>query len=163
LATSATCFRMAILPQTYFPACFLIKTGVWKSPSSQQSDLESVHSAPGPGTHPLTPSLTKRRGTQVPLFPREGFRVSSSGCFAHRSGTHPLTASLTKRRGAKVPLFLREGFRVSLIVCSSCRLETHPMTPSFTKRRGAKVPLFLREGFRVSSSSCSARGLELIP
>jgi len=30
------------------------------------------------GTHPLAPSLKKRRGTKVPLFLREGFRVSSS-------------------------------------------------------------------------------------
>jgi len=30
------------------------------------------------GTHPLAPSLKKRRGTKVPLFLKEGFRVSSS-------------------------------------------------------------------------------------
>jgi hypothetical protein len=28
------------------------------------------------GTHPLAPSLMKRRGTEAPLFSREGFRVS---------------------------------------------------------------------------------------
>jgi hypothetical protein len=33
-------------------------------------------------THPMTPSFTKRRGAKVPLFLREGFRVSSSSCSA---------------------------------------------------------------------------------
>ena|GEM_PF-6416436 len=50
-------------------------------------------------THPLTPSLTKRRGNQVPLFLREGFRVSY-----HRSSTHPLY-SLSQKSTLRRVLF----------------------------------------------------------
>jgi len=82
----------------YFCHCGPVAKPNWASSFSAKGWRFRVSSPLISRTHPPTSSLTKRRGVKVPLFLREGFRVSSFSLGQGLSLTFSLLVGYKTRR-----------------------------------------------------------------